>query len=85
MLWFVCWVVFSPEQIIMLFLYRKDTGVFGHVLFKPQKLFHFLLRFSRSKPSIHFNVRLFKITLNTSKQPLLSASINPAYIQYDIS
>lgn len=44
-------VFFPPEQIIMLFLYRKDTGLLGYVLFKPQKLFHFLLRFSHSKPS----------------------------------
>lgn len=50
------------EHIINLFLYRKDTGVLGHALLKPQKLFHFLLRFSRFEPSFHFNVKLFKVT-----------------------
>lgn len=71
---------FFPEEIIMLFLYRKDTGVLGHALLKPQKLFHFLLRFSHSKLSFHFNVKLVKVTLDTSKQLPLSAGINPAYI-----
>lgn len=40
--WICCyqaaWYVFGffPEQIIMLFLYKKNTGVLGHVLLKPQ-------------------------------------------------
>lgn len=68
---FLCvgfFLLFSSGQISTLFQYREETRVLGYALLKHQTLFHFLLRFSHSKSSFRFNAKLFKVTLDTSKQ-----------------